>query len=34
MIVMGGFGVLAMICYYLAGIWYREDLAKVNKDIN
>ena len=34
MIVMGGFGVLAMICYYLAGIWYREDLARVNKEIN
>ena len=34
MIVMGGFGVLAMVCYYLAGIWYREDLAKVNSDFN
>ena len=31
---MGGFGVLAMICYYLAGIWYKEDLLKVSKDSN
>jgi|TARA_B110000967_G_scaffold209627_1_gene266722 MFS family permease len=34
MITMGCFGLLAMICYYLAGIWYREDLLKVNQDIS
>ena len=34
MIVMGGFGILAMICYYLAGIWYKEDLMRVEQDIS